>query len=84
LGPKDGLESFQIEKALLVFARNSRVKYEQYLKENKINSKETAIANSKMNLKNEISSELKLIENLEKSVMRLEKEANEKEMSLLK
>merc|ERR1711874_453951 len=59
---------------------------------NKMNSKETAIANSKMKLKYEISSELKCIENLEKSVMRLEKEANslseeaerEKKMSLLK
>ena len=92
LGPNDGLENFQIENALLAFVRNSRGKYEQYLKENKINSKETAIANSKKKLKDEISSELKYIENLEKSVMRLEKEANslseeaerEKKMSLLK
>ena len=92
LGPNDGLENFQIENALLAFVRNSRGKYEQYQKENKINSKETAIANSKKKLKDEISSELKYIENLEKSVMRLEKEANslseeaerEKKMSLLK
>merc|ERR1711913_226741 len=59
LGPNDGLEKFQIENVLLAFVRNSRVKYEQYLKENKINSKENAITNSKMKLKDEISSEPK-------------------------
>merc|ERR1711874_248705 len=81
-----------IENTLLAFVRNSRGKYDQYQKENKMNSKETAIANSKMKLKDEISSELKCIENLEKTLMRLEKEANslseeaerEKKMSLLK
>merc|ERR1711874_908293 len=91
-GSNDGLEKFQIENALLAFVRNSRGKYDQYQKENKINSKETVIANSKIKLKDEISSELKYIENLEKSLMRLEKEANslseeaerEKKMSLLK
>ena len=55
LGPNDGLENFQIENALLAFVRNSRVKYEQYLKENKINSKENVTLGSRTtkNLDNE-------------------------------
>merc|ERR1711874_824651 len=76
LGPNDGLEKFQIENALLAFVRNSRVKYEQYRFFFFFFFFFYAITNSKMKLKDEISSELKYIENLEKSVMRLEKEAN--------
>ena len=73
---KDSLDTFHIDKDLLASVRISSKKYNEYLKEQKAFSKENDVAKSKSELKKKISSEKKLIENLLKSSMRLEKEAN--------